>query len=132
MVGRKIAVLRSRQGPAIPDYRFGDIIEAAIPDPNDKNIKPRPVLIISPNDEVAIRHHLNVMAISSSNFPPVMPDCWFELPWDPDGHVTTGLTMRCVVKCDWRVSIPKENVIRKWGRAPGAIMKKVATYLANL
>ena len=131
MVGRKIAILTSPQGAVIPNYRFGDIIEAAILDPNDKNLKPRPVLIISPNDEIAIRHHLNVMAISSSNFPPIMPDCWFELPWDPNGHETTGLNMRCVVKCDWRTSVLKNNVIRKWGRAPGSILKKVVGYLAN-
>jgi mRNA-degrading endonuclease toxin of MazEF toxin-antitoxin module len=116
----------------VEELRYGDIVRAWVRDPNDQNLKLRPILIISPNSDIEVRRHVNAVGISSSNFPPVIPPDWFDLPWDENVDPKTGLNRRSVAKCDWRLTVPKTEIEEKMGRAPNRVMRQIAEYFANL
>lgn len=84
----------------VPGYKFSDIIDVNIPDPNGRNSKSRPVLVISPTAEIANDEPVHVAAISTSHIPDILPPQYFDIPWQrgPRGHPKTGLNARCVVE----------------------------------
>ncbi|MSR60028.1 MAG: type II toxin-antitoxin system PemK/MazF family toxin [Planctomycetaceae bacterium] len=118
----------------MPAYRFGDIVEADIPDP-DGNFKPRPVIIITPDAEIAAASSLSVVAISTSPARGAVPESYFELPAKltvkGKGHTVTGLKLKCWAKCDWRVDVPKEDILYSRGTVPASILKRISEYLAK-
>ena len=119
----------------MPNYRFGDIVEAEILDPNGKNKKPRPVVIITSDSELTSADSIIVVAISTSPAIGPIPASYFELPAKltahGKGHPVTGLKMRCWAKCDWRCAVEKSDILYVRGSVPGSILKKMAAYLAN-
>jgi len=116
----------------VPQYRFGDIVEAAIPDPNGHNPKPRPVLIVTRDEDIAVNEDVLVVAISSTGLDGALPSDFFILPWASDGRCRTGLRRRCAAKCNWRQLVPKVAILRHYGSAPGKILKEIADFLADL
>jgi mRNA-degrading endonuclease toxin of MazEF toxin-antitoxin module len=119
----------------LPILRFGDIVEAAILDPNGRNKKPRPVIVITPDSELARAISITVVAISTVPPSGPLPESYFELPAKLTvhgrGHAVTGLKTHCWAKCDWRCALDKSEVLYIRGRVPGSILKKIAAYLAS-
>ncbi len=116
----------------MPTYKFGDIVEASVTDPNGQNKKPRPVLILSADEDIANGDDLFVVAISSTGIPKKLPSHYFALQWHRNGHPRTGLKMPSVAKCDWRRKVPQNEVLFLRGSAPAATLSKIAEYFANL
>ena len=116
----------------MPQYRFGDIVEVELLDPNGKNPKRRPVRIVSTAEEIGSSAMLNVAAISSSVPDPLPPD-FVELPFANPGnqHCRTGLFRRSVVKCHWLDLIHRDRILRRLEFAPGAELRQVASILAR-
>ena len=79
----------------MPEYRFGDIVDVdGVLDPNGKNPKNRPVLIISRTSDIANSENLAGVAVSTKNIPPKpekLPEDWVELPFADGGNCKTGL-----------------------------------------
>ena len=89
-------------------YRQGQIVEVSVTDPDDKNEKPRPVLILTPTEELSDEI---LVASISTKFPRSLPPHWIPLPWDSSRHRFTGLIEPSVVKCDWlRTIAPSDNL----------------------
>jgi mRNA-degrading endonuclease toxin of MazEF toxin-antitoxin module len=119
----------------VPNFRFGDIVEAEILDPDGKNKKPRPVVIITPDSELPSATSITVVAISTSPALGPIPASYFELPAKltahGKGHPVTGLKLRCWAKCDWRCAVERSDILYVRGRVPGSILKRMAEYLAK-
>lgn len=119
----------------MPNFRFGDIVEAEILDPDGKNKKPRPVVIITPDSELPSATSITVVAISTSSALGPIPASYFELPAKltahGKGHPVTGLKVQCWAKCDWRCAVEKADILYVRGNVPGSILKRMADYLAK-
>ena len=111
----------------MPPYKFGDIVQVVIPDPNAVNPKSRPsvVLQITPAG-IAI-----VAAITSSSIPDPLPPGHFDLPWQHGKHPRTGLDRRSVIKCFWQAAVPIGQIDRKVGFVPPKILHEIAEFLAK-
>ena len=120
----------------MPNLRFGDIVEAEILDPNGKNKKPRPVVVVTPDSEMTSALSIAVVAISTLPPSGALPASYFELPAKltvhGKGHPVTGLKAQCWAKCDWRCAIDKSDILYVRGCVPASILKKIAVYLASL
>jgi mRNA-degrading endonuclease toxin of MazEF toxin-antitoxin module len=113
----------------VPNPSQGRIVIANVPDPQDGNPKDRPVIIITPTEEITESDPFAVMAITSA-LPRHLPREYVELPFHRDGQVRTGLKKRCAAKCDWVTTIRAAEIIAYIGHAPPDAMKLIAEYLA--
>lgn len=111
----------------MPPYKFGDIVQVVIPDPHGVNPKLRPAVVL----DVTPANIAIVAAISSSSIPDPLPPGFFELPWQHGKHPRTGLDRRSVIKCFWQAAIPFDQIDRKMGFVPPAILRAIAEYFAN-
>lgn len=108
--------------------RQGLIVLAEVPSAEHN---PRPVVIIrapSGNDPKEIAF---VTGISSAvDTPP--PAHHVLLPYHPKGHPRTGLTKRCVAKCDWSFTIEQQHIVGVKGYVPVSYMKMILDQLTLL
>ena len=74
-----------------------------IPDPRGVR-KDRPVLVLTPTDEIADAELIVGAAIATS-FPEPPPYTHIALPWAADGSVKTGLRRRSAAVCNWLVKL---------------------------
>jgi mRNA-degrading endonuclease toxin of MazEF toxin-antitoxin module len=112
--------------------RYGQIvIVSAMPDPNGVNLKDRPSVVVTPTDEIGPEGAVVVVAISTLPPGPVPVD-HVELPWDPRGHLRTGLRTRCAAVVPWIQKVPAERIVRSIGAVPGKQLELIAAKLADL
>lgn len=95
----------------------GRIVWAEFPDPQGRNPKCRPAVIISSDDEIQTGADVWVVAITTRV--DQAPDVEVALPWHAQGHPRTGLNERCVAVCSWRVRIPVTSIQGYAGVVPG-------------
>ena len=103
----------------MPSVQFGDIILATIVDTNGVNSKPRPVVVVTPNEVLSAGGPLVVVAITAT-LPAVMGANHVLLHWHPNRHPITGLDSAprlCVI--GYRLS-NQDDVIKRVGRIIGA------------
>ncbi len=93
------------------------VIEVSIPDPQGKNVKPRPVVVIGFDDEDDTVFQFCAI---SSTFPKPVPRECVPLPYSHQhgGHPSTGLYLESVAVCNWLDEAPKTDVVKKWGYLP--------------
>jgi mRNA-degrading endonuclease toxin of MazEF toxin-antitoxin module len=118
----------------VPTLGRGRIIEAEVVDPQGRNRKPRPFVIVTATEEIREGEPFVAVAVSTT-FPHPIPDDCVELPYHPGGQSHTGLRRRSVAVCRWRESLTHADVIRHIGRVPDrqmlVILEKVAKYPAG-
>ena len=96
----------------MPKPEQGRIILVEVSDPQERNIKLRPAVIISETTQIQRDGRITCVAITSS-IPDKLPnDCVF-LPFDPTGKARTGLRKRSMAMCSWIFEI-KEDEIEKY------------------
>lgn len=88
--------------------RQGDICTADMT-PQRGKTKPRPVIIISKDEEIVSDSDVRVVAVSTTFRLPLSPD-QIELPWDHSGNCATGLRRRSVAVCNWIDRIPQDCI----------------------
>jgi mRNA-degrading endonuclease toxin of MazEF toxin-antitoxin module len=87
----------------------GRIIWATINDPQGRNPKSRPLVVISRDDAIPTATHIRAVAITTrvADSP---TEVSVPLPWDRNGHPRTKLNHANVAVCTWSVDIPIEAV----------------------
>jgi mRNA-degrading endonuclease toxin of MazEF toxin-antitoxin module len=108
----------------------GQIVRAMIPDPQGRNWKRRPVVIVSDDTRIAAGE-IDVIAITTQagSFP---SEVSVPLPWQRGGHPRTTLNQRGEAICVWTARVTAEDVEPPVGRVPLAEMTRILTILADL
>lgn len=102
----------------MPRPERGRIVWVEVPDPQGRNPKCRPAVILTSTEEVEAGEPIVVAAISTTLAQP-LPDDHVELPWDRRGHSRTGLRMRCAAVCSWLTVIVEKDIQGYAGIVPG-------------
>tara|TARA_A100001391_G_scaffold203649_2_gene196613 strand:- start:202 stop:558 length:357 start_codon:yes stop_codon:yes gene_type:complete len=103
------------------EIRLGAIVEAIVADPQGKNDKQRPLIVVGfENDNEKV-----VICAISSRFPvPIPRDC-IPLPHDSQGHPSTGLTVGSVAVCKWVDILDASQLVCKRGYISTKLLKKI-------
>jgi mRNA-degrading endonuclease toxin of MazEF toxin-antitoxin module len=109
----------------------GRIVVAKIADPQGRNPKSRPVVVVTPPASVAPAETLGVVAISTQVGMAPRAVC-VELPWQNGGHPRTGLDKRCEAVCTWLATVTVADVEREIGSAPADRMLKILQIISSL
>jgi mRNA-degrading endonuclease toxin of MazEF toxin-antitoxin module len=96
----------------------GRIVWVELLDPQGRNPKRRPAVIVSPDDDIRDDGEVWVVAISSQ-LDESPAEVQVALPWHPQGHPRTKLKERCAAVCTWLVRIPVANIHSQGGLVPG-------------
>ena len=102
----------------------GHIVAIEVLDPENRNPKVRPVVIVSPTDEIGFDAPFWGVAITGT-LPRLLPKEYVPIPYHRAGHPRTGLKKRCAAKCDWFVEIHNDQVVRSIGRVPVAVLSSI-------
>jgi mRNA-degrading endonuclease toxin of MazEF toxin-antitoxin module len=82
----------------------GRIVWVELLDPQGRNPKRRPAVILTPTAEIRPDGEVVVAALSSQ-IDQSPPDVSVSIPWHRDGHPRTKLNRRNVVVCSWLVTL---------------------------
>ncbi len=96
----------------------GRIVWVELPDPQGRNPKCRPAVIVTPDAEIQPDGEVWVVAISSQRQAAPAED-QVELPWDRRGHPRTGLKERCAAVCTWMEKVSVASIQEYAGIVPG-------------
>ncbi|MBP3959091.1 type II toxin-antitoxin system PemK/MazF family toxin [Gemmata sp. G18] len=83
----------------------GRIVWVELLDPQGRNPKRRPTVVLTPTAEIHPEGEVVVAALSSQT-DQSPPNVSVEVPWHRDGHPRTKLNRRNVVVCSWLVVVP--------------------------
>ena len=115
----------------MPTLGRGRIVLAEVVDPQSHNRKVRPLVIVTPTEEIRESTPFVGIAVSTT-FPHPVPNTCVELPYDSTGQAKTGLRKRSVAVCSWRQALTHADVIRDIGRVPDrqmlTILEKMKRY----
>ena len=103
---------------------FGRVIWVELLDPQGRNPKCRPAIIITPTDDITPDGEVRVVAISTS-LDAAPPEVQVALQFDPRGACRTGLREQCVAVCNWVVRIPVASIREYVGTVPGKTMYEI-------
>ena len=78
----------------------GRIVWVELLDPQGRNPKCRPAVIVTPDADIRADGEVWIVAISTQLDEAAAED-QVELPWDRRGHPRTGLRERCAAVCTW-------------------------------
>lgn len=87
----------------------GRIVWAELLDPQGRNPKRRPAVVLTPTAEIRDGGEVVVVALSS-RVDQSPPDVSVEIPWHRDGHPRTKLNRRNVAVCTWLVARPVTSI----------------------
>jgi mRNA-degrading endonuclease toxin of MazEF toxin-antitoxin module len=108
----------------VPPQR-GRIVLAWVLDPKGRNLKCRPLVIVSDPKDINPGGSFLAVAITGT-FPKPLTGEYVELPWHRDKKVSkTGLTKPCVAKCDWVEAITEADIAEYRGRVPSTTMQLI-------
>jgi hypothetical protein len=101
---------------AQPKLRRGRIVWAEVSDASGFR-KARPVVILTPTEEIRESETVAVVAITTT-FSDPPPDHLVSLPWFPRGHPVPRLKKRSAVVTKWVTRIMPSDVIEVGGDVP--------------
>ena len=96
---------------------YGRIIWAEVPDPQNRNRKARPLVIIDDPEQLAPEEPFWRVAITTF-VPHPLPADYVELPWDRQGRTQTRLRSRSAAVCHWLLELVAEDVFDYSGTVP--------------
>ena len=108
----------------------GQIVWAEMADANGIR-KERPVVIITPDDQIGEAGLVEVVAITSK-VPNPLPEDHVLLPWHAQGHPRTGLNRKCAAVCSWMGQIAIEDIQSVAGMTPAKILAEIASKLPGI
>src|SRR5437870_275226 len=102
----------------MPQLCRGRIVWVELFDPQGRNRKSRPAVIVTSDVDIRDDGEVWVVAISSQlNESPA--EVQVELPWHPRKHPRTGLRERCAAVCTWMEKVPGASIQESAGTVPG-------------
>ncbi len=121
--GKKSNSSRSRRLP-VSDLRRGRIVRVEVPDPQNRNPKCRPAIILTPTAEIRPGGDLVLVAITGSvNAAPA--DVQVALPWHRQGRTATRLNKPSVAVCTWVFTRPASSIRGYGGVVPDRQMLQI-------
>lgn len=109
----------------------GRIVWTVLPDPQGRNPKRRPAIVITPTADIRPDGNLVVVAITS-RLDIASPEDQVELPWHRDGHPRTGLRNSSAAVCTWLARIPAAAIDGYLGHIPVPQMLRIIDRLDQL
>lgn len=103
------------------ELRPGTIVWATVADPDGRNPKSRPLVVVSPLDENGAHDAVAV----TSRVDLFQDDCCVRLPWAHGGHPQTKLTKECLARCDWVIYLKPSDVTRLGGVIPQRALRDI-------
>ena len=108
----------------------GRIVWVELSDPEARNLKCRPAVIVTPDAEIRADGDVWVVAISTQlNEAPL--EVQVELPWDRRGHPRTGLKARCAAICTWMEKVAVATIKEHAGVVPGRQLLEILTRIKS-
>lgn len=110
----------------MPHLRRGRIVWTPVADERGHNRYPRPVVILTADEEIAAVDELFgvVASNTAAQMNPRPPHC-VELPFHPSGRVVTKLKKPSVAVCTWIVSVKKSEIEDYGGIVPPKIVQQI-------
>jgi mRNA-degrading endonuclease toxin of MazEF toxin-antitoxin module len=102
----------------------GQIVTVETLDPQGRNAKERPVLIITPTACIQGEAEIVAVAVTSTFTKPLDPT-EIPLPWHRQGHPRTRLNRECVAKCHWLVRFRPSDVRHQAGVVPQVVLQRI-------
>jgi mRNA-degrading endonuclease toxin of MazEF toxin-antitoxin module len=107
----------ARESRRRPILEPGLIVWAEIVDPQGRNPKARPVVLLTGKEDTRADDPLTAVAITAT-LPKPLPDFYVLLPWHRSGHPMTGLKKRCAAACNWIAEVQQSVDLEVIGRLP--------------
>jgi mRNA-degrading endonuclease toxin of MazEF toxin-antitoxin module len=104
----------------------GRIVWVELLDPQSRNRKCRPAVIVSSDADIQADGEVWVVAISTQ-LDAAPTEVQVELPWDRRGHPRTGLRERCAAVCIWMEKISVASIQGCAGIVPGRQLLDILT-----
>ena len=119
-------------GTTSSPVRYGDIIIVVnLVDPQQRNPKDRPCVVIT-NSETSTPQGSQLVVAISTNVPDPLPPYYVLLPWEHSRHPKTGADKRSAVICTWIAEIDNSRILRKRGYVPNKQLSLIADTLTRL
>jgi mRNA-degrading endonuclease toxin of MazEF toxin-antitoxin module len=111
----------------------GRIVWVELNDPQGKNPKCRPAVILTATDQIKPDSDVWVVGVSTQGAS-TSAEVSVELPWDRTGHPhpKTGLKERCVVVCTWVAKVPLASIKDYAGIVPGKYFLEILRKVGDL
>lgn len=109
----------------------GSIIWAMVPDPQGRNPKPRPLVVLTPPDQIPNAAVLQCVAVTTQTGQ-APADAQVPLPWQPRGHPRTGLKSASAAVYTWLVQVAKADVQSIAGSVPARQLLDILNKVAEL
>lgn len=106
----------------------GRIVLVEVADPQSRNAKTRPAVIVSRTDEIQSEGRIVCVAISSAVPDKTPADCVL-LPFSPGGRSRTGLKKRSAAMCSWLFQITENDIEKYIGIVPPRQLQEILTCL---
>jgi mRNA-degrading endonuclease toxin of MazEF toxin-antitoxin module len=114
----------------VPKPEQGRIILVAVPDPQNRNVKVRPAVIISETQQIERDGRIACVAVTST-VPDEVPDDCVLLPYHPGGKVRTGLRKRSMAMCSWLFEIKEDEIEKFIGVVPFHLLNEIVDRAEN-
>jgi mRNA-degrading endonuclease toxin of MazEF toxin-antitoxin module len=100
------------------------VVQVTVRDPQGRNPKCRPAVVISRDDEIAAGGDVWVVGVTGQSGRE--PSLEVELQYDPQGKCRTGLRKPSVALCGWLTKVAASDVVRCVGHIPPVAMALIA------
>ena len=109
----------------------GRIIYVELLDPQGRNLKRRPAVVVTATEEIVPEGEVVVVAISTQRVQ-APPEAQVDLPWSRPRHPRTGLSEPCSAVCSWLARVKVSEIRDLGGVVPGRPLLEILNLLADL
>jgi mRNA-degrading endonuclease toxin of MazEF toxin-antitoxin module len=107
----------------------GKIVWAELLDPQGRNPKERPAVVLTADDDIKPGGEIWVAAVTGE-IRAIPAEFAVRLPWHRSGHPETKLTKPCAVACHWLGRIPVAAISKVKGQVPPRHMAEMLAAVA--
>ncbi len=115
----------------MPKPEQGRIVRIETCDPQGRNLKRRPVVIVQRTIDIKAGDPFVCVAITGA-VPTKVPEDCVLLPYQAGGHPRTGLKKRCAAMCSWFFKVTEDQIIEYMGIVPKAQLEAILGLVAKL
>jgi mRNA-degrading endonuclease toxin of MazEF toxin-antitoxin module len=108
----------------VSDLRRGRIVRVEVADPQARNSKCRPAVILTPTADIRPDGDLVLVAVTGS-VDAASADVQVALPWHRQGQTSTRLNKPSVAVCTWVFTSPVSNIRSYGGIVPDRQMLQI-------
>ncbi len=108
-----------------PSLAFGSVVRMMLLDPQGRNPKPRPAVVITTDAELQ-EGCADVWLVAITGEGGHEPQFEIPLAYDPAGKCRTGLRKPSVAVCCWLAKVPIDAIERRVGHLDAATMAAIS------